>query len=346
METPEKLACVTGASGFIGSHVVAELLKRGYRVRATVRDADDDFKTTHLRALAPKDDPERLELHSANLLDDGAFDDIIAGCQTVYHVASAVMLAAKDAQREIVDPAVIGTRNVFSAIAKAKTVTGVGLTSSIAAVLSIKPRPGHRYTEEDWAEDATVGDSPYPLAKREAEKAAWAAREAMPESEQYELVVVNPVVVTGPVLAKVHVRSSPAIVRSLMLGDYKGCPNLCFGLVDVRDVVEAMVGGVEAGGKTGRYLLHSETLWMQEMAHAIEAEFPDRTILTRKLPNFVMYIAAMFDPRLTWSFLRRNLGKRSEIDQSKVERELGITLRDARRSLLDTCHSFIDQGFL
>ena len=339
-----KIACVTGASGFIGTHLVKVLLERGYRVRATVRDAKDEFKTAHLRTLDPAE--EALTLHSADLLNDGAFDPIIAGCDVVFHVASVVRLNADDPQREIIDPAVLGTRNVFSAIAKAGTVTAVGLTSSIAAVTNVHPRPGHRYTEEDWVQDASVSEGPYPLAKRLAEEAAWEAHGALPENERYELVVVNPVLVTGPVLAKVHVRSSPAVIRDLMRGSFKGCPNLAFGVVDVRDVVKALADGVEAGGKTGRYILYAETFWMQDIARIIAAEFTDRKVPTRRLPNFVMYLAALFDKRLSWSFLRRNLGQRSEIDNAKVRRDLGIELTDARESVLATCRSMVELGLV
>ena len=101
-----KLTCVTGASGFIGSHLVKTLLEQGNTVRATVRHADSEPKTAHLKALSGSD---RLTLHSADLMVEGAFDDIIAGCQSVFHVASAVYLTADDPQREIVEPAVQGT---------------------------------------------------------------------------------------------------------------------------------------------------------------------------------------------------------------------------------------------
>lgn len=347
MADGSKLTCVTGASGFIGTHVVRELLTRGYTVRGTVRDASDERKTAHLRAIAEElGAADRLELHSADLLVDGAFDDIIAGCSSVYHVASAVFLTAKDPQREIVDPALKGTRSVFTSIVKAGTVTGVGLTSSIAAILSSAPRTSHTYTEADWADDAGLDNNPYGLAKRLAEKAAWEVRDSLPEAERWDLVVVNPVLVTGPVYAKVHLRSSTSVVRDVMRGSFKGCPALAFGLVDVRDVTEALIGGVEAGGKTGRYILHTESLWMKDLATTIAAAHPELKVPTRSLPNFVLYIAALFDKRLTWGFLRRNLGVMNKIDHSKVLAELLPTLRDARTSVLDTARSMLGAGFV
>lgn len=345
MSDDGKLACVTGARGYLGSHVVRELLARGYTVRGTVRNAEDETKVAHLRELAA-DCPERLTLHSADLLDEGAFDDIIADCDYVYHVASAVFLTASDPQREIVDPAVKGTENVFRAIAAAGTVKGVGLTSSIAAILSTEPRPDHSFTEEDWVEDATLATNPYGLGKKLAEKAAWKARESLPLEQRFDMVVVNPVLVIGPALTKVHLRSSPSVIRDLMRGAFKGAPNLGFGLVDVRDVTKALINGVEAGDKSGRYILHNEFMWMKEIAEVIEEEFPDRRIPTRKIPNFVLYLVAIFDKRMSWAFLKRNLNRRSAISNNKVREDLGIELTDIRTSIADTCRSFIEHGLV
>lgn len=339
------LVCVTGAAGYIGSHVIRELLDRGYRVRGTVRDPDDPKKTAHLKKIAG-DRADRLELCAADLLDKGAFDDIIAGCEHVYHIASAVYLAAKDPQREIVEPAVEGTENVFASIARAGTVKRVGLTSSIAAVVSTERRPGHTFSEDDWSDDATVETNPYGLSKRLAEKAAWAAREALPETERYDLVAVNPVLVIGPAYARVHARSSVSVIRDLMRGTFKGAPNLGLNLVDVRDVTRALIGGVEAGGKTGRYILHDRHMTMRQIAEIIAEAYPDRKVPTRRLPDVVLYIAALFDKRLTWAFLRRNLGRRDDIDASKAERELGVEHTDVVTSIRDTCESMIELGLV
>jgi dihydroflavonol-4-reductase len=345
MVTPSStVVCVTGAAGYIGSHLVRELLERGYRVRAAVRDADDESQTAHLGTIAG-DAADRLELVSANLLERGAYDEAVAGCDHVYHLASAVRLTARDPQRDIVDPAVIGTENVFAAIARAGTVRAVGLTSSIAAITSSRPRPGHIYSEDDWVEDATLSENPYGLAKRRAEKAAWEARERLAEDERYALAVVNPVLVVGPAYARAHLRSSASVIRSLMKGSFRGCPNLSLGLVDVRDVAVALIAALERG-TTDRFILHRESLWMREIAETIAAAFPERKVPTRRLPDAVVYAAALFDKRLSWSFLRRNLGRQDRIENSKARRELGLELRDVRASIIETCRSFIEHGLV
>ncbi|XP_057978567.1 phenylacetaldehyde reductase-like isoform X3 [Malania oleifera] len=90
------VVCVTGASGYIASWLVKLLLRRGYTVRATVRNLHDPKKTEHLLSLDGA--KERLHLFKADLLEENSFDSVIDGCDGVFHVASAVYFNAADPQ--------------------------------------------------------------------------------------------------------------------------------------------------------------------------------------------------------------------------------------------------------
>src|SRR4051812_8299684 len=97
---------VTGATGFIASRIVEQLLAMGRKVRGTVRSLKKDHDLAPLRALPRAG--ERLDLVEADLLADGSFDRAAAGCARVMHTASPYVLTVTDPQRELVDPAVNG----------------------------------------------------------------------------------------------------------------------------------------------------------------------------------------------------------------------------------------------
>jgi nucleoside-diphosphate-sugar epimerase len=337
--------CVTGAAGFIGSHVVQQLLSAGYDVRATVRDAKDDAKTAHLRALA-KDSDGTLELVSADLMRPGAFDDAVKDCPYVCHVASSVRLSAPDPQRDIVDVAVHGTDNVLSSVEKAGDAYRVVVTSSIAAIVDETKPHDFLHDETCWNETSTVQQSPYPLSKTLAEKAAYARADALDDDARYGLVTINPTLVLGPVLAKSHGRSSPALIRDLISGKFPLIPNFHFGVVDVRDVAAAHVRGLERADARGRYLLNSEGAWLTDLAATVRRAYPDKKTPKYRMPNLMTYGVALFDKRLSFSFLRRNLGVAHRYDNAKSRRELGIEYRPPAETARDTAKSFVELGIV
>ena len=339
------LVCVTGAAGYIGSHVIQVLLDRGYTVRATVRDPADAKKTDHLRAMAAGRE-DALELLPADLLQEGSFDQAVAGCDLVCHVAASVKLASADPQREIVDPAVKGTANVLEAVRRAGTVKRVVITSSIAAIFDHTNPRDKVYSEADWNQGSTLKSEPYNLAKTLAERAAWDLHASLPEVERFELVVLNPVVVLGPLFTRGHGRSSPALLRDIMARAFPACPNISLSLVDVRDVALAHALALEKPEASGRYILHNDARWMQEAARTIAPHFPEYRVPTGRLPDLAMYISSLLDKRISFSWVRRNIGRVYPIDNSKSREELGVHYRPLEETLLDTCQSFIQLGLV
>lgn len=339
VEPEAQRVCVTGASGFVGTYVVAELLARGYRVRATVRDASDAAKAAHVRALGD------VEVVGADLMERGAFDAAVAGCDHVVHTASPVFLQAADPQREIVDVAVDGTVAVLEAARRAGTVRRFVLTSSVATVIDPDLPDSHVFTEDDWNRSVTIAD-PYGLSKVRAEQRAADYVRELPSDERFELVSILPSFVLGPALARVHCRSSPSLIRDLLRGTFPLAPNLAFGTVDVRDVATAHVAAIEAERPSARYLVSHVSLTVPEMARLLRERYPDHRVPKHRMPDALMYVAALFDARLSFSFLRRNLGRRRTLSSERARAELGLVFRSAEESLYATADSLIENGWV
>ena len=153
---------VTGASGFIGSHVVRTLVKRGYEVRACITDPSDPTKTDHLMAMNDAGHPGRVTLHQANLLEECSYDAPFAGCCAVLHVGTAMGYAGANKPQEVYDGAVGGTRTVMASVQKAGTIKRFIYTSSFAAIHHPAPA-GYVFSEKDWASDGRESDPDWSL---------------------------------------------------------------------------------------------------------------------------------------------------------------------------------------
>ncbi|MEU6187922.1 aldehyde reductase [Nocardia sp. NPDC047038] len=333
---------VTGATGFVAGHVIAELLEHGYAVRATVRDLADTGKRAHLVELARRTGGE-LEFAQADLNGDDGWAAAVAGSAAVLHVASPFPTTPPDDERELIDTAVEGTLRVLRACAAAGTVRRVVLTSSIAAIVAGHTEDVLR-TEADWT---VVERSPaYQKSKTLAERAAWDFVARLPAGERFELVVVNPGMVLGPVLSTTTSTSHEPI-RRLLAGDVPGTPRVGWAPVDVRDLAVAHRLAMETPEAAGnRYICAGEHLWMGEMARILTEEFGPRgfRVPTRQLPNWLVRGVAIFDKgvRLTLPAL----GRTESLSAEKARRELGWTMRPVRETVLDTAESLLQHGIV
>ncbi|MCB9527987.1 MAG: NAD-dependent epimerase/dehydratase family protein [Myxococcales bacterium] len=333
----QDLVLVTGATGFIGSHVVAALLDRGHRVRATVRDPNDAARTAHLRRFAEAD-PGRLTLVAADLMDPASLEAAVAGSAVVVHTAAVARMAAPDPQRAIVDPSVEGINNVLSAVRKAGAVRRVVHTSSVATL----PGAGERVIDErDWNTDSTLRDDPYGLAKTTAERSLWQFAEAV---EGVEVVALLPSMVFGPVFTRDHLRTSPGVLRDLLVGTFPAVPRIHLNVVDARDVALAHALAVEKPGVAGRFIVSREGRWMRELALDLARLCPAYKIRTGALPDLLMYAAAVFDPRLSLRTARRLLGRAARFDNRRSREVLGLDYRPLDETLRDAVESMVALG--
>jgi dihydroflavonol-4-reductase len=326
---------VTGATGFLAGHCVRELLAHGYAVRATVRDPRE-ADVAHLRAIA-EDTGGSLDFVGATLDADAGWAEAVAGCAYVMHVASPFPLLLPAKEDDVIRPAVDGTLRVLRAARDSGTVRRVVLTSSLAAMVA-----GHTasrtFSETDWADLNRAGA--YQKSKALAERAAWdfAAESGI------ELVALLPGQILGPLLRAARPTSMEAI-RGLLAGEIPAVPRIGWAPVDVRDLARvhrlALESPVAAGN---RYAVAGPHVWMRDTATMLAGAFGPRDyrVATRRMPRWLMWTMARFDPglRLPLSYF----GRTEDIDASRAANDLGWTARPVRESVLAAAESMIRLG--
>ena len=341
---------VTGASGFIATHVIYQLQQQGkVRVRGTVRSLKREDKVKPLRDLVP-DAKYPLRLVPADLLDPESWSRAVKGCTYVYHIASPLPSTVPRDENEVIRPAVEGTISVLKACAESGTVKRVVLTSAIAAVSSgFVGNPGqpldYVYSETDWSDEATC--APFEKSKLKAERAAWDFMEGLEEAKRFELVVINPAYVQGPLFSAASGEGAMLICSQLLGNKTPGILDMNFSIVDVRDVAAAHLVAMEKPEAVGnRYILNSETMVMQEMAQIISEEFCPQgyKIPTRVIPKALLWLGKFLSVQM--KILYPSVGKRVRYNNEKMLNELGVKPRPARESIIDACYSLVELGLV
>nr|UGB90600.1 cinnamoyl CoA reductase [Sinopodophyllum hexandrum] len=310
--------CVTGAGGFIASWMVKLLLERGYTVKGTVRNPDDDAKNAHLKALEGAN--ERLILCKADLLDRESLHEAIQGCDGVFHTASPVT----DDPEQMVEPAVNGTKYVIDAAAAAG-VRRVVFTSSIGAVTMDPNRgPDVVVDESCWSdlEFCKATKNWYCYGKAVAEKAAV----KMAKEKGVDLVVVNPVLVMGPLLQPT-VNASIVHILKYLTGSAKTYANSIQAYVDVRDVALAHILVYETPSAQGRYLCAESVLHRGDVVEILSKFFPEYPV--------PMKCSDEVKPRVKpYKFSNQRL------------RDIGLEFTPVKQSLYETVRSLQEKGHL
>ncbi|MBB4693202.1 NAD-dependent epimerase/dehydratase family protein [Paractinoplanes abujensis] len=324
---------VTGGSGFVAGYVVRELLGRGHRVRATLRNLRRGEAVR--RKLGVEGD---LSFVAADLLSDDGWDAATEGMTYVVHTASPMPVGEHRGQ-DITTPARAGTRRVLQAARRAG-VRRVVLTSSTAAAIPAEPEAPA--DEQTWSD---LPDQPryvYPRAKTLAEQDAWRIVRGWPDGP--ELTTVLPANIQGPALDE-DLSPSVTLIRLMLTGKMPALPHMGYSIVDVRDLAvlhaEAMTAPAAAGQ---RFIAAGEFLWFHEMAAILRDRLgPDAAkVSLRRLPNWVVRAAAPFNAELNQ--VVPSLGVRSRLSSAHAERTFGWRTRPAADSVLDTAKSLLSLG--
>ena len=276
------MVAVTGAAGFIGGHVVQELLDRGHRVRACVRNVDDDTRVGFLKAMNPYASG-RLTLHAADLDQPGCFDDIFRGCDGVAHVSHVSTYDDPDYVRRTCD-------HIVASIESSGSVRRVVVTSSLAAIIGeaditeLVRRPivdEDREPDESNPKRTPERGLGYSMGKVIAQHAFADAAAA---SGRWDAITVCPADNVGPILSAHHKDGGPwqHLIERMVEGRceiFQGTgPYRPWMTVDVRDDAACHIGLLEsdkvANGE--RYLaMSTETRDYEDICTSIDRLLPE-----------------------------------------------------------------------
>jgi len=326
-------AFVTGATGFLGSHVARALADQGADLRLLVRPTS---KLRNIEGL-------KAETATGELRDAGSLEIAMAGCETVFHVAADYRLWVKD-PAEMYQSNVGGTRSVLEA-ARKNGIRRVVYTSSVATVGFTSN--GHPANEESPVALADMIGH-YKRSKFMAEQLALeAGRGGM------DVVTVNP---TTPVGER-DIKPTPTgrIVLDFLKRKFPAYVETGLNLVDARECARGHVAALERGKTGERYILGGEDLTLKQILDTLGriTGLPSPKV---KLPYFFAFATGVVDEAITGRLLRREpratvdtvrMGKKKMYASSgKAERELGWKIVPVEGALRRAVEWFRSNGYV
>jgi dihydroflavonol-4-reductase len=336
-----KTVLLTGASGYIAKHIALQLLEAGYHVRGTLRSlsrSDEVTAAVRPHLSDPTDLDNRLRFVALDLSSDDGWDAAMDGIDVVMHTASPFPMTQPKNEDDLIRPAVDGAMRALQAAHKAG-VTRVILTSSTAAISGSQLPPGDStFDEKNWTDPTDPDVAAYSRSKTLAEQAAWDfVRNQAPEMQ---LTVVNPGFVLGAPLDK-HFGTSISIIERLLRAKDPMLPNIGFPTVDVQDVAEMHVKVMDQPESFGQRIMTVDRfLTFTEIAQAVKTSYPDRKIVTRVAPDFVMKFLGLFDPAI--KSIIPSLGRVDKIDNARALATLRRGMRQANKAAVSSAAYLID----
>jgi dihydroflavonol-4-reductase len=304
------LAFVTGATGFVGSHVARALAEQGADLRLLVRGNSNPRNIQDLKA----------DLVTGDLREPASLEKAVAGCDAVFHVAADYRLWVRDPE-EMYRANVEGTRAILEA-ARKNSVSRVVYTSSVA---TMGFSSDGRSADEDSLVSLDNMIGPYKRSKFMAEQVAVEAARA-----GQNIVIVNP---TTPIGER-DIKPTPTgrIVVDFLKKKFPAYVDTGLNLVDVQVCAQGHIAAFEKGRSGERYILGGENLTLKQILDkmAVITGLPSPSI---RVPYFVALATGVLDeiftgrirgrePRATIDAVRMGR-KKMFVTSGKAERELG-----------------------
>jgi dihydroflavonol-4-reductase len=328
-----KKALVTGAAGFIGSHVVRELLKENVEVRCLIRPGES---TANLSGLD-------VETVAGDVLDTAAITEAVRGTDTVFHLAAIFAIWMRDWSR-IYEVNLQGSRNVLWACLDA----GVGRVVYTSSIAAVGIAPGKALSNEDTPFNQYTLGNHYVLTKYLSQQEALGfARHGL------DLVVVNPCFPFGPG------DIVPTPTGQIIVDILKGLNRFYFrggiNIVDVRDVARGHVLAAQKGRAGSLYILGNMNVEMRDFMRMVcrEAGFPGRMLLWQPAPAmqvgtfFLRWLAdhVIHKPPLSTPPEIRYASQYLFFDNTRAREELGLVFRPVEDSLRESIRWFREKSY-
>ena len=330
---------VSGGSGYIAGFLIRQLIGEGWSVRTTIRNLG---RETEVREWLDVDN-SKLHFFAADLMADAGWAEAMAGCSHAAHVASPLPSNAPKNDDELIVPAREGALRALR-FAGAAGIKRFVMTSSVAAVAYGHGGKQQHFTEADWTDVSSPDAYAYVKSKTIAERAArdWVAK----EGGGIEYCSINPAVVFGPVWSGDY-SASVSIVKRLLNGSLPACPDVGFGVVDVRDVADLHVRALKAPGMAGeRFIASGPFLKLREVADILREQLGAQAhrVTQRNVPDWLVRLSALFNP-MSRAVLGE-LGSVRHYDASHAQAALGWQARPVQQSIVDAARSLIDLGIV
>ncbi|KAI9832977.1 MAG: hypothetical protein M1826_000756 [Phylliscum demangeonii] len=324
------LSLVTGANGHLGNAIVRELVAQGCAVRAGVRNAAN---------RTPFDGLAHCELVALDITDAGAMARAMAGVDVVYAVAAVFKLWAHDAQKEIYDVNMDGTRILMRCAAAAGVRRVVYVSSILALNASTATDTGAPITE-------AMGYNPrrhnvYSNSKNDSDRLAL----QLGQDLDLDVVLVLPGALVGPECWALN--DSYRVLAELAAGKLPLDPNINMSWCDVRDVARATVAAAAHGRRAQRYILAQERATsLADTLRILQDLYPDRKLkVPVRPPRAVMRALAWCmeraaarthsRPLLQTAFVDQFWGVPQDFDTAAARADLGLRMKPTRDTIRD-----------
>jgi|SRR6185312_2343929 len=328
---------ITGGTGFLGAHLLTELVKHNEAVVALKRPTSSTLHTEKIFDLKfgkeSKNLFNKIKWIDGDILNPWSLSEAMQGVKEIYHCAAEVDLRDNN-PGSIISTAEQGTENLVNA-ALAVKVEKFCHVSSVAAL----GKPADGSITEECFEYFSFKNSPYAIGKHLAEQQVWRG-----QAEGLKVIVVSPSIIVGPWgnLKNGSISMFPFIDKQSKF--YTGG---IMGFVDVNDVINTMLILMKNGPYNERFIISSENINFKDFFTAI-AEGIHKPLPTTRLHNFTLEIFRFFNNltskhKISSTMVEHATGIHN-FSNEKIRKAIGYNFIPVRETIANTAQYYLDEN--